>query len=280
MMTSRSDTMYDEILDEITWSFSSVNSYCNCPKGFKLARIDHESQVQNAFSDFGSFVHSLLEKYFKGEVEFFELSGLYQDGYEENVTHDFPPNAYVDLAEKYYKSGKEYLDYFEGLPDKYEVIAVEMKVNLVIRGRPFVGYIDLVLRDKEDGKYVIWDHKSKSKFKSEKEMHEYLRQLYLYAISINEKFGEYPKELTFNMFNKHDLITTKFDEKECEAAVEWFSNTIDKIYADKVFDDKISIDYYNKFKDVNKFKKNDFFCNELCGVREHCERSTCFKKPQ
>lgn len=269
--------MYEEILDKIVWSFSAVNSYCNCPKGFKLARIDHVPQVQNAFSDFGSFMHSLLEMYFKGEVEFFELSSIYQEKYDENVTHKFPKNSYVDLSEKYYEDGKKYFDFFEGISDQYEVLSVEVKAELVIKGRPFIGFIDLILRDKEDGKIVIWDHKSKSGFKSKAELRDYLHQIYLYALYVKEHYGEYPKELTFNMFRKNELITTAFDPEACNQAIDWFVETIDRIYNDILFDDKISISYFEKFKDIGSFKKDDFFCNELCGVREHCERSSKYK---
>ena len=82
--------MYDRILDNMTWSFSRVNNYCTCPHVFKLLYIDKKPQINNAFAEFGRFVHSLLELYFKGKVEFFELSQIYEDEYNLNVLHEFP----------------------------------------------------------------------------------------------------------------------------------------------------------------------------------------------
>ena len=270
--------MYKKILDEIIWSFSSVNSFETCPKNFYLRRIEHVSTKNNAFAEWGSYMHSLLEAYFKGEADFFDLSFMYMDGYSDSVVEKFPPNKYVDLGESYYDAGMEYLNNFEGLDDKYEVIAVEEKCLMEIGKYKFIGFIDLVLRDKTDGRLMIWDHKSKSKFSSKRELSEYLRQLYLYATYVKQKYGEYPKTLSFNMFRAGDIVEVEFNQADCDTAVKWFTDTIDKIYETSVFNDKIAVAYYDKMKDINDFKCDDFFCNNLCDTREHCERSADFKK--
>ena len=224
-------------------------------------------------------MHSLFERYFKGELEFFELAPLYQQDYKNHVKTAFPPNRYVDLGEKYYETGLSYLNTFEGLPSHYEVVEVEDKANIVIENRPFVGFIDLVLRDKNTNDLMILDHKSKADFKSDAEYHEYLRQLYLYAAFVKEKYGEYPTKLTFHMFRIGKIIEGDFQKSELEATKKWFLTTIDAIYHDTVFEDKISRSYYENFKDIETYKPgSDFFCAHLCSVREHCPRSGCMKK--
>lgn len=248
--------MYEDILDNMTWSFSSVNNYCTCPHGFKLSYIDKKKKVNNAFAEFGSFVHSLLERYFKGEAEFFELSQMYEDEYDFNVTDKFPSFKFCDLKEKYYNDGLSYLNAFEGLEDNLQVVGVEQKVDLKLNGRPFVGYIDLILKDTTDGKYIIVDHKSKGKFRSKKEKEHYLYQLYLYSVYIKETFGEYPKELKFNMFRIGMYEREQFNEEKLKKALNWFDFTIDLIYSDTEFP---------KIRD-------EFYCNNLCGVRESCKR--------
>ncbi|MPM14176.1 hypothetical protein SDC9_60536 [bioreactor metagenome] len=244
------------VLDGIRWSYSSVNSYHQCPRQFKLSYIDALPRVDNAFSDWGSFMHYLLEQYFKGKLEFFELSQLYVRDYKKNIKCTFPPNKYVNLNESYYNKGKEYLDNFDGDFDDCEVLAVEQKVKLDINGRPFVGVIDLVLK-KPDGSICITDHKSKSKMKNKTELTEYLRQLYLYSLWVKRQYGEYPSELIFNMFRAGNKIVHSFVEDELNAAVEWFTATIDSIYRDTEF----------------VAKSDSFFCNHLCGVRHHCSYS-------
>lgn len=263
------------ILDSITWSYSSVNSYTTCPKMFKLTYIDGKSKINNAFAQWGSFMHSILEKYFSGELEMFQLSDLYKDQYQKNVTLEFPENAYVDLGSRYYDTGLKYLNNFEGFDRRYNVVDVEQKIDMSISERPFVGFIDLVLTDQADGAYIIVDHKSKSNFKNNLELTHYLRQLYLYASYIKHQYGEYPKQLWFNMIRADQIIRMDFDRAAFDEAKRWFSGTIEQIYADRIFTDKIAM---RQSKTKKAFKNDDFFCNNLCGVREHCLRSTQFLK--
>ena len=79
-----SDNKNDK-LGNLVWSFSKVNTYNHCPHGFKLTYIDEKPKIDNAFAEYGSFVHSLLERYFNGEIEFFELSQMYENEYNINV---------------------------------------------------------------------------------------------------------------------------------------------------------------------------------------------------
>ena len=283
----------DFILDGMRWSFSSVNSYNQCPQGFKYGYVDALPKIGNAFSDWGSFMHSLLEQYFKGELEFFELSNAYVSAYKNHVVCDFPPNKYCDLQDRYFRAGKEYLDKFDGLFEDYHVIGVEQKVKIDIEDRPFVGVIDLLLE--KDGEYVIVDHKSKSTFKSKKELAEYARQLYLYSLYVYRHYGKWPAKLVFHMVRSHgELIEILFSIDACNEAVHWFLETINKIYEDVHFQSrpnqireqiiklkeacdrkeiKFSDYLHRKKKLETELKKTSFYCWQLCGVREICPDS-------
>lgn len=268
------------MLDDKTWSFSSVNSYENCPKCFYLSYLQDPplEKDQNAFAQWGTLGHSLFERYVDGELELYELGETYQKEYDEAVTLRFPPNKYVDLNKSYHDKGKEYFETWEGFPDSWELVESEREIHLDIGGNTFIGFIDLIVKDKNTGRYIVVDHKSKSKFKNEEERDEYARQLYLYALYIKAEYGEFPSHLIFNMFRANDVVTIDFDEENLEKAVEWFKNTIKNIKKDNKFDDKITILWKAKGKKLKDFKKDDFFCNELCSVRSYCNRSRCYKK--
>ena len=259
------------ILDSMRFSFSSVNAYATCPKMFYLTYIKKADKVQNAFAEWGTWGHYLLEKYYKGELELFELSEIYESGYDKNISLKFPDNAYVDLNETYRSAGKKYFDNFEDDFSDYEVIGVEQKIEVTIGKYRFVGYIDLILKD--DNGYYICDHKSKSGFKSKSELRHYLFQLYIYSKYIYETYGEYPIGLIFNMFRKGDIVREPFDLNEYNKALNWAKSTIDVLYEDKDFKDKIVLSYLAKKKDIKEFKKDDFFCNALCSVRKSCPRA-------
>lgn len=262
------------------WSFSSVNNYSNCPKCFFLSYIysqDHKiEKVNNAMAQFGSFCHSILEKYYLGELDFFELSQAYEEGYSDNVTEPFPFNKWKDLQITYHEDGQDYFDNFEGDFEDCEILGVEQRIDIPINGIPFVGYIDLLLKNNEG--YIICDHKSKSGFKNKVEESHYLRQLYLYSLYVKEKYGEYPKKLIFNMFRKNEKVEIEFEKSALDDAVKWFTDTIDQIYRDSKFEDKIKLEYKDKGKKLSQFHKDDFFCNNLCGVRPYCNRSKSYDK--
>ena len=119
----------------------------------------------------------------------------------------------------------------------------------------------MIVKDKNTGRYIVVDHKSKSKFKNEEERDEYARQLYLYALYIKAEYGEFPSHLIFNMFRANDVVTIEFDRNALENAVFWFKNTIENIKKDNKFEDKITVLFRTKKKPLKDFKKDDFFCN-------------------
>ncbi len=247
---------YNFIIDDFTWSYSRVNSYNTCPRMFFLQYIESVSQNGNFFADWGLYIHSLLEQYYKKELAIYELVGQYENGYEESITHQAPPNKYVDLSVSYYNTGKEYFENFEDKYEDHKILGVEDEIKIDIDGRKFTGYIDLNTLSTDDGIYVI-DNKSKKSFKNKKEEHDYLRQLYLYSIHIFDKYGEYPTKLIFNMVRGNVDIINPFCKSELDNSKKWFHDEINKIYNENDF----------------LAKPNKFFCDWLCSVGKHCEHS-------
>lgn len=261
----------DFILDGITWSYSSVNSYHQCPRSFYLRYIEPTTKVDNGMAQFGSFAHKILEKYYRKEAEFYELSDIYRDEYKRNVTCKFPPNPYVDLAETYYQDGLNYFNQFEETIDLDKIVGVEKKVELNIDGRKFTGVIDLIV--KEDDGITIIDHKSKKKFDSKKQRADYLKQLYIYGLEVKQSYGEFPKTLAFNLVRAGKLDTEKFNEEALIDAKNWFLTTIDYVYQDEEFPPVM------ENMSEKERKGQEFFCDQLCSVRHLCPYSKEYIKP-
>lgn len=262
------------ILDGMRFSFSSAGAYNTCPRMFKYTYLDGDkTRENNAFSDFGSFCHEILEKYYKGELSLFELSDVYTDAYDQNVVSPFPLSRNNAMAENYYLAGKRYFDTFQDPWEDYTVLGVEEKFVRTINGVQFTGVVDLILQEPETKNIVIVDHKSKSKFKDNWELAEYLRQLYLYSLHVHDVYGKYPARLVFNMFRIGEIVESEFNEKDLERAVWWFDETIKTIYRDEK--------YPLKPKGKNKYGKpidRDFFCDYICSVRKYCSRSLAYAK--
>ena len=220
---------------------------------FKLQYIDKVPQEQNSFAEYGTHCHSLLERWAKGELMSFELADTYEAEYDEAVKHYFPPFP-KGMAGQYYDEGLKYFQSFDGFGDDMEILSVEDKFELDIRGNRFVGIADLVLRDKNMGGITVIDHKSKSMNSMKKALYENTRQLYTYAAYVKERFGEFPTLLRFNMLRYGENIDEPFAMERYEETMDWIERTIAQIKAEKEW----------------KVSSSGYFCRFICSTRLHC----------
>ena len=233
------------------YSFSKISSFHTCLVGFIFTYILKQEQVSNGMSEFGSFCHSLLEKWAKGELEIYELLTEYENNYKDNVTSSFPRlRNGVDMGDAYYDDAYNFFSTFDGIGD-YEIIGVEEHFEIQIDDFIFNGFIDLILKDK-DGNLIVFDWKSKKEFKDDEEEMKYRRQLYLYSYYLYEKHGKHPVSTIFYCFRKQKKYERKFDEKAYEESIKWMFDTVAEIR--KLY---CSYDY--------------FFCSQLCSSRNICK---------
>lgn len=183
----------------------------------------------------------------------FELADAYEAEYDEAVKHYFPlfPNG---LAGRYYDEGLQYFRSFDGFGDDMEILSVEDKYELDIRGNRFVGIADLVLRDRSTGGITVIDHKSKSMNSMKKTQYENTRQLYTYAAYVKERFGEFPTLLRFNMFRYGVNIDEPFSMERYIETMDWIERTIAEIKAEKGW----------------KVSSSSYFCRFICSTRLYC----------
>lgn len=254
----------DFIIDSMTWSFSRLNSFYNCPYEFYLHYIECNPSEDGFFSEYGSLMHKILEKYEKGELSLFELNQYYEDHFDDEIPHDAPPNKFVDIRQSYYEKGIEYLNEIDLMIDDYDILGVEMKVEFEISGKKFVGYIDLLVQDKRTKEVIIIDHKSasikilKNGSVSKKDQEHFLafkRQLYLYSIPVIAMFGSVSK-LKWNMFRDKSWIEIPWKREEFDEAIQWAKDTLNLIEQECLW--LPNPDYY--------------YCHYLCGQRNNaCE---------
>lgn len=240
------------------YSFSKLSSFYQCPLQYYLNYIAREQRENNAFAEYGSFVHSLLERWADGELEVYELLDKYEEDFWQQVSHEFPPNKYVDLAKKYYEDGVNFFFNFDGV-DAKEILSAEEqfveKVKCTTGKEDFLvqGFIDLVYIDTQD-RLVVHDWKSKAKFKSKDEQKKYARQLYIYSYYIKKKYGRFPDLLRFHTFRNQTDVDIEFNELGYKEAMTWVQDTVERI--------RNCIEF-NPCAD-------DFYCTYLCDMRRSC----------
>lgn len=259
-------TIYD---DEWKWSYSQLNSFCTCKYMFYKHYIEHCSNINNAFSQFGSFVHSIMEKYGNGELELFELSNYYSDNYYNNILLKFPISKYCDMDDLYYTSGLKYFNSFNGFKDY--TVACEYKIDGYIeiknhKKRYIGGIIDRIAKD-ENGNILLYDYKSKSTFKNKSERDKYFRQLYLYAYLYWKKENVIPTKLRFILIRsktkEKQIVETDFDFCVMQNVINWCINTIEEILSCEDWEQN----------------DNEFFCKSLCSLTVFdCDNKYLFEK--
>lgn len=247
---------YKPLLEDMTWSYSRVNCFNSCPYQFYLKYIAKVPKVPQFYSSFGSFMHSLLEQYYKGEIEANELVSKYTLEYLSRVEGERPRG---DTATKYFNSGLEYFQNFK--PFDLETVAVEKRINFKVGKYPFQGIIDYIGK-KSDELHLI-DHKSRllkprsrrrTPTVKDKELDEMQKQLYLYSFGMKESLGEFPDYICFNCFRNGNLIKEPFDIRKAKNALNQMEQDIEYIINTEDFHP--TIDW--------------FFCHNLCDVKDEC----------
>lgn len=250
------------IVDNFTWSFSRLESFYQCPLAWRRTYIDCEPKCSNAFAEYGSCIHKILEEYENGALDFFDLSDEYERRFVDEVVTDFPPNKYVDLRQSYFEKGRTYFEEINLPVDTITILGVEEKINFELGGKPFVGFIDLRYSD-QDGNMVFMDHKSASlswtkkntvaKSSAEK-MKKYKYQQYLYTIPFIEA-GTKVDFLEWNFFNNQKIYRIPWNKDEYEEAKKWALDTIKLIEQEELW---LPNPEY-------------FLCHNLCDHRDFCE---------
>ena len=258
------------LTDDFRWSFSKLAAFLQCPMSFYLQYVENpgrDDELPGYFSQYGTLMHSILERYYKDETPVFCLADEWRERYDNEVTITPPPFP-AGFGEKNYNAAVDYLENFEGLAPGWEVIAVEKKFVIDIEGYKVSGIADLVTGCPEDHEVVITDHKTKSKASMKKEYQLYRKQLYLYAIWLKEEYGDWPTKLRFNMVKDDTYIEEDFDIDMVEETKKWFVDTIHKIEECDLFEawsTCIADKDYEQGKEL-------YFCKHICGVNPVCDR--------
>ena len=245
------------------YSYSQLSSFDQCKYGFYLQRIEGiEEQASNAFAERGSLIHDLLDKWAKKILTKDDMIFEYERRYGEEVVTSFPvfPKGY---AKKAYESGLQFLENFDEF-DGYEVLSAEEKftINLPLTDgttRPFVGIIDMMLKENSTGNLIICDHKSKSMQSFKKEENKMYRQQLMYCWYVKDHYGKFPDAMMFHLFGADGVKPQRlFSKEQLEETMEWATQQIRGMEEYSVLDWLVCKE------------TPDYYCWEICGARKQC----------
>lgn len=253
---------YKKEIENMCWSYSRLSAFDHCKYSFYLKYIEKAFAEGNFYAESGTFVHEILEKYFNDKITLDEAARYYVEKYDDYVCYKVKQS----IMDKSFEACADYFANVDfGWLNDYEILGVELELELNINGYKFTGFIDLLIRHKKTGDIIVIDHKSAAYpfkkdgvsvlKKSQHDFAQYKRQMYLYSKGVKEKYGVFPKELWWNHFKEQKFAKITFDQKEYEESIEWFVNQIHAIEQEEDFEPK----------------QDFFYCSNLCDFRNSCE---------
>lgn len=228
-------------------SYSSYDSYKNCPLKYKFKEIEKRKEPRSASQAFGTLLHSVMEYVHKpgffhpsveDSLEFFankfnDIAPLFASEIDER-------NAFtegVNIIQKYYKTHDPTAEVVVDLESRF---AIELPDPDTGEKHIISGIIDRI--DKTEDGYEIIDYKTAGKMPPQERVDENM-QLSVYARAFQKR---YPKEkdlsrITVSLFflrhnTKLSSTRTEEDLKNLDAQ---FLEVIHDIEAEK-FDPRVS----------------------------------------
>lgn len=254
--------MYETIIDfvinsnEFVWSYSNLKLFETCKYSWFLKYIKATTQYPQFFSDYGKFNHKIFQKFNEKILKKEELVPYFLSSLKENIIGVAPSNSL------YIKYLSEAIRFLENISIEQNIVGVEKQLSFSIDEYQFTSFIDLITE--EDDGLIITDYKSRilkpksnrlKPTKSDIELDEFLKQLYMYAIAIIQNYKRPPKFLRFSCFRNNSVIEEEFDVSKMENTILWAKDIISKIKAEKNF--KPDIDYFK--------------CRYICSFSKECE---------
>lgn len=229
-------------------SYSSYDSYRNCPLKYKYQNIDKLKEPKSAEQAFGSLMHTVLEYIHKPKfsqpnleqaldlfaTKFNEITPLFKEEIDERTAF----TQGVEIIQRYFKTNDPASIVIVGLETRFAIELEDPKSQEI---HIVSGIIDRI--DKTDEGYEIVDYKTGRKMPSQKDVDENM-QLSIYTRAFLKR---YPKEennlqnISVSLyFLRHGVkLTSSRTKEELKEVDEKFLEVIHDIEAQK-FDPRVS----------------------------------------
>jgi len=193
-------------------SYSQYGMYSTCQEQYKLNYIDKlGTSSANIHTIFGSAMHETIQHFLdvmynvtkKQALQLNLEEMLYKQLVEhftkenEKMEDGMFPCTKQELGE-FFEDGKLILQYFRNKLDKlysksgFELLAIEQVLNAEVKpGVHFIGFIDILLKDKSTDEVIIIDLKTSTKGWSKYQKNDKIKtsQMLLYKKFYSEKYN-------------------------------------------------------------------------------------------
>jgi ATP-dependent helicase/DNAse subunit B len=251
-------SLNNKYADKIHISFSEFNLFNQC--GHKHLVEKHLKLVEPSMAVhlfFGNAMHAALEKSLKDSIGLSRRVDFFKRTFTKNMLDHMKdePNFKQELRE-FLKQGEDLLNELsiEDIFKKYKIISVEEPIFEHVYGEfYFKGFIDLVVQDRDTGRYVIMDWKtSGQKWKIKKKLSDdsFLAQMRFYKY-----FWARKNKISLDDIDCEYIVLNRLKTKEeVYESLQNLATTIESIHINKRFS-KI------------KHNGNEFFGCMFCSLK-------------
>jgi hypothetical protein len=161
-------------------SYSQYSMYSSCPQQYKLKYVDKlDRSESNINLIFGQSIHTIIQHFLEVmyskskkealgiDLKHMLMTEMFKNFVEERDKHGGKDPCTSDELKEYFADGAAILDYFTKKLDNfysktgYELLGIEHELRKEIQpGVEFIGYIDILLKDKMTGDVIIVDLKT------------------------------------------------------------------------------------------------------------------------
>lgn len=184
-------------MGKIRLSYTAISTYQQCSLKYKFKYVDRLPAKPSPYLSFGSSIHAALEYFYKNKGGL--LKGLklnWQRGGYESIEQE---KEFLVKGEEILKSF--YKEHFDPLKMP---IALEQRFSVSLGCVELSGVIDRV--DALDRGYEVIDYKTSKRLPSPKKLENDL-QLPIYAMAVEEIYGQLPEKLSFYYLVPNKVIS-------------------------------------------------------------------------
>lgn len=266
----------------MVYSFSQLQLFAQCPRKYQFRYIDKIEKEFESSADLilGNAVHTALEHLYK-QVNVFVIPTI-----DDVVTyfHDERRKLFAEATkdkelqikwdnklEDYIRRGEVYVrNYYEKFAPFQDVKVIWTELSLIFNldkewQKKFKWFVDRI--DKEGDTFIINDYKTGKKLPPEQK-EEYVEQLTLYGLGVQQKYAKYFKNLKARLFYLHfDLVDEReITDTNIQAVVKKYSDLIEKVEHKK-----FSLNMWDKksFEPVQSPQCDYCEYKSICPLRAH-----------
>ena len=203
------------------YSYSRLGTFHQCKRSYYYTYVDKKPQRNNVYSILGEVCHKSLEDLYNGKVD--ELDRVpFETEFAKCQMFgiDFPASKY-DIAGSYKADIENFYNIYKKKDGK-EFISELGFIYILDSKHALMGYIDLLIYDKDTNSCEIIDFKTSSEFKKD-HLLEKGRQLVLYKVAIEQLYGIKVNKVYWQMLKLVDVTVGTYKPKIKLKGKEWVS---------------------------------------------------------